>query len=478
MSEIHIITFSISAVKHITAALRFFPNTAESRLVLHCPCEVDIPIVPNYLTIKVYQDATHLTESIKHLTQRRIYGCLEDYDIVCKAQGISYNTIYHHPDASLVHYSPQDELPAGNICFLQSESDLESSRIHKVYANITAYRKERSKDDLLITKNIDLVNALVNIDMVNWVIVHPRHNAVNLALELWDDPINHIQSSIMLCDRLLHLTTRENTYAKLLAEIDTIRNDDTHSYSFFAKHYDEYMAHVVYDKWVQKILGWFSLYSKLKLERIIELACGTANVSNRLVLQGYHVDACDLSPEMLYVADKKQLKPNLYRASLTDVIPNTDYELAICMFDSVNYLLKVSDISRMLERVHACLKVGGIFIFDISTVFNSEENFADVCNLSKHKEGYLVHKAWFDPDKARQYSSLTCFKKEFIGYSFQHEMHKQRVYWCHELISLIEKSPLKLKAIHSSESKINFYPRHIQGIDDKYSRLFFILQRD
>ncbi|MCK9309702.1 MAG: hypothetical protein M0P99_05465, partial [Candidatus Cloacimonetes bacterium] len=64
------------------------------------------------------------------------------------------------------------------------------------------------------------------------------------------------------------------------------------------------------------------------------------------------------------------------------------------------------------------------------------------------------------------------------AYSQQYELHQQRVYLCADLISLILRSNFKLKAIHSSESKLNFYPRHIYGLDDKYSRLFFILKKE
>jgi hypothetical protein len=148
------------------------------------------------------------------------------------------------------------------------------------------------------------------------------------------------------------------------------------------------------------------------------------------------------------------------------------------MFDSVNYLLKPSQITQMLEQVYTALADKGLFIFDISTLFNSEENFADVCSLSHNKDSYLLHQAWFEPVKTRQNSSLTSFHRDFIGYSYQYELHKQRVYMCTDLVSIIHNSPLKLKAIHNAESKINYYPRHINGIDDKYSRLFFILQKE
>jgi hypothetical protein len=64
-----------------------------------------------------------------------------------------------------------------------------------------------------------------------------------------------------------------------------------------------------------------------------------------------------------------------------------------------------------------------------------------------------------------------------LGYSYQFEQHQQRVYYTYELIEIIRNSPLKLIAIHSTETKTNLYPKHLTTIDDKFSRLFFVLQK-
>ncbi|MCK4311139.1 MAG: 4-hydroxythreonine-4-phosphate dehydrogenase PdxA, partial [Candidatus Cloacimonetes bacterium] len=71
------------------------------------------------------------------------------------------------------------------------------------------------------------------------------------------------------------------------------------NYSLFAKYYDKYMSHVSYDKWVNFLLKQFSKSHNENPKRVLELACGTANISNRLVKKGLHVDASDISEEML-----------------------------------------------------------------------------------------------------------------------------------------------------------------------------------
>jgi len=150
----------------------------------------------------------------------------------------------------------------------------------------------------------------------------------------------------------------------------------------------------------------------------------------------------------------------------------------LCMFDSINYLTQTSQIATMLQEVSLALVTGGLFIFDISTLENSIDNFSHLCDLHYYANDIMVHQAYFESSQLLQISNLHFFKKNFLGYNLQTEHHQQRVYLTYELIELINKSPLKLIAMHSIEIPKNLYPRHLSSIDDKYDRLFFILQKD
>jgi hypothetical protein len=83
--------------------------------------------------------------------------------------------------------------------------------------------------------------------------------------------------------------------------------------AFFAEYYDKYMSHVSYSDWLDMILRWCKKFMDRQPEAVLELACGTANISEQLIYQGFSVDACDLSPFMLHVAERKLFKPKLFR---------------------------------------------------------------------------------------------------------------------------------------------------------------------
>ncbi len=249
------------------------------------------------------------------------------------------------------------------------------------------------------------------------------------------------------------------------------------AYSFFARQYDSYMSHVDYHTWVENIIKWQKRHSGLKCGKVMELACGTANVAGLLCQEGYDVDACDLSRQMLEIAQQKPVKPRLFRQSMTDTLPCIDYDLVICLFDSINYLLRKQDIKATLGSVADALKPGGLFIFDISTLNNSVENFNDTYSFTRLDKGYLMHHAEYEDFSHKQRSHLYHFVKQAFSYSMERESHVQMVYRHSEIVELIHNSPLSLEALYSTETQGNLLKRDQSQLDHKYPRLFYVVKK-
>ncbi|NQV19467.1 MAG: 4-hydroxythreonine-4-phosphate dehydrogenase PdxA [Armatimonadetes bacterium] len=252
--------------------------------------------------------------------------------------------------------------------------------------------------------------------------------------------------------------------------------EDTTTYSVFAKYYDNFMDHVNYDKWVKFVLNQYHKKFKKSPQSILELGCGTGNISTRLVKKGLNVDASDVSSEMLKIASQKPFKPKLFRTDMLSPIKKK-YDFILLLFDSMNYLLKDEEISQLLENVQQSLNDDGMFIFDISTKKNCEKNFDGFIDIKDSENEYIVHQSDLDYSSNIQTTKLTFFLKK--GYLFERkdEIHKQKIYKVKEIISLISESNLKLIGIYCIEKEENLLRKDSETLDNLFTRLFFVLEK-
>lgn len=76
------------------------------------------------------------------------------------------------------------------------------------------------------------------------------------------------------------------------------------SYERFAYLYDELMKDAPYDQWVSYVQNILVKYD-VKAGKLLDLACGTGELSVRFAQQGFDVTGIDLSEDMLSVAQAK-----------------------------------------------------------------------------------------------------------------------------------------------------------------------------
>ncbi len=141
-------------------------------------------------------------------------------------------------------------------------------------------------------------------------------------------------------------------------------------YIHFADIYDQIMADVPYHMWADFVAGIWSKHS-FSPSSVLDLACGTGNVSLLLARRGYQVTGVDLSSRMLQVARKKLSSAGLYaefiRADMRSFKLAEPVDAAISLFDSINYLLEPDDVMASFRCVADALKPGGMFVFDVNT---------------------------------------------------------------------------------------------------------------
>jgi len=102
-----------------------------------------------------------------------------------------------------------------------------------------------------------------------------------------------------------------------------------------------------------------------KASSVLELACGTGAILERLQLH-YEVTGLDASQPMLDIAARKVPQARLFHEDMTHFDLDETFDAVLCVFDSINHLLRFADWERVFDRAAAHLGDAGIFVFDVN----------------------------------------------------------------------------------------------------------------
>ncbi|ANB61735.1 class I SAM-dependent DNA methyltransferase [Anoxybacteroides amylolyticum] len=156
------------------------------------------------------------------------------------------------------------------------------------------------------------------------------------------------------------------------------------TYESFAYWYDALMSEAPYDEWKAFVERKVRQYGGADAKRVVDVGCGTGELAVRLAKDGFFVTGVDLSENMLAVAQEKaereRVSVGLFQQNMTELdVPPVDIVVIFC--DSLNYLLTETDVMQTFRRVYTTLQEGGLFLFDVHSIYKMElfqgETFAD-----------------------------------------------------------------------------------------------------
>ena len=129
-------------------------------------------------------------------------------------------------------------------------------------------------------------------------------------------------------------------------------------YTAFAAIYDRVMRDVDYHNWAEHVICLAKRY-KLKGKKWLDLACGTGSTSLEMIPRGYEMTGIDFADEMLAIAAEKAgeegYKLPLYQGRMEKFAReglSTDFDMVICLYDSLNYLTEREDVKSCFREVN------------------------------------------------------------------------------------------------------------------------------
>lgn len=143
------------------------------------------------------------------------------------------------------------------------------------------------------------------------------------------------------------------------------------AYDPFAATYQRHWGPMVGDRWLSRIEESM-LRHITEHGRILDLCCGTGELSRLLAQRGYRVTGLDGSSNMLELARTSAPDCAFVQADVREFTCEDSFDGCLCMFDSLNHLMSLEELTLAFANVHHVLNSGGIFYFDV----NMHEKYA------------------------------------------------------------------------------------------------------
>ena len=167
-------------------------------------------------------------------------------------------------------------------------------------------------------------------------------------------------------------------------------------YDLLAPFYDAVNSEIDYSKWADFITEILNRHNKIEGENIIlDLGCGTGNMTLELAERGYDMIGVDYSVQMLDVARNRAEKLKLDGKILWLCQDMSDFELygtvdaAVSCLDCINHITDSKELDKCFDLLHNYIYPDGLLIFDINGKAKFE-NVYDDKNYIIEEDGLML----------------------------------------------------------------------------------------
>lgn len=205
------------------------------------------------------------------------------------------------------------------------------------------------------------------------------------------------------------------------------------TYGKFAYLYDKLMQDVPYEFWVKLVVSSTEKYG-LQGKKLLDLACGTGELTIRLAEIGYDVTGADLSVDMLTVAqqkaEEKGYKMFFVEQDMTQLEGLDSFDIIGIFCDSLNYLDSETDVIQTFQSVSKHLKQDGLFIFDVHSIYKMNSLFNNQTYAYSGEDISYIWQCYEGDYENSVEHELTFFELDSKTgrYNRYDEMHYQRTF--------------------------------------------------
>ncbi len=253
-------------------------------------------------------------------------------------------------------------------------------------------------------------------------------------------------------------------------------------YLNFAEFYDTLTQNVEYPKRAAKIDFLIQKYLRTDTEGrlLLDLACGSGSLSEELAKLNYDVIGVDNSPAMLNQAMLKKLKSSLPIQYLCQDMKELDMfgtiDITVCMLDSLNHLQNADEILQVFQKVSLFAQPGGLFIFDMNTLYKHHEILKDKIFLYDTEQVFCTWENRLKGDTVEMQLTFFACDEESGGYYRSDEFITETAYPVSVIENLLKESGLELLAEFDADKNLDT-PEQFSPVSETTERILFIAQK-
>ncbi|MDE6730488.1 MAG: class I SAM-dependent methyltransferase [Oscillospiraceae bacterium] len=254
------------------------------------------------------------------------------------------------------------------------------------------------------------------------------------------------------------------------------------NYMNFAPFYDDLTQNVHYSERAGRLDYLIKKHIRTDTDGklLLDLACGSGSLSEALAKLGYDVIGVDNSPEMLNQAMMKKMQSNLPIQYLCQDMRELDMfgtiDVTVCMLDSLNHLNTLEDIQKVFDRVSLFAQPGGLFIFDMNTLYKHHEILKDQIFLYDTDEVFCVWENRLKNDTVEM--QLTFFEnsEQDACYYRTDEFITETAYPTQEIIQALKNAGLELLEVWDADQNLDT-PEVLSPISEQTQRILFVARK-
>ncbi len=247
-------------------------------------------------------------------------------------------------------------------------------------------------------------------------------------------------------------------------------DENAGAYDRFARFYDKHWGSGPNSYAIRAlpILDQLLLASLPKGGRILDLCCGNGQLAAAMLQRDLQVTGVDGSGELLRYARHHAPAAEFVLADARAFTLPTAYHGALSIFDSLNHMMSLEDLTRVFVNVAAVLVPEGRFVFDL----NSEEGFRarwrGSSGIVEEDHACVIRSAYAPADQIAR-MDVAMFERASGGWRRADITFFERCYSKSEVLSALGEARFVGTVAYDAQQEL--------GMTGMVGRTFFVAQK-